>query len=128
MRALLLLLPLALSLPAEADESACSDWLQRWPLEVPVAFAGCAAEGDGAALYRVAAGQVEVLEALLIRQFGMAPLEFRGSAWEPARPGYHRAADGDYRIVLHSAPTLANRREDWEQLDFQLRISPLPPS
>lgn len=128
MRSLLLLLPLAASLLAEADESACTDWLQRWPLEVPVAFAGCAHEGDGAALYRVAAGQAEQLEALLIRQFGMAPLEFRGSAWEPARPGYLHAEDGDYRIVLHSAQTLANRREDWEQLDFQLRISPLPPS
>lgn len=126
MRSLLLLLPLAASLLVEADESACTDWLQRWQLELPVAFAGCAR--DGAALYRVAAGQAEQLEALLIRQFGMAPLEFRGSAWEPARPGYHRAEDGDYRIVLQSAQTLANRREDWEQLDFHLSIGALPPS
>ncbi|MFI8611277.1 hypothetical protein ACIGFL_23530 [Pseudomonas sp. NPDC077649] len=129
MRALLLpLLLVATALLAEQDERACIDWLQRWQLELPAQFAGCAEEGDGAALYRVAAGQAEALEALLIRQFGMAPLEFRGSDWEPARPGYRRTADGEHRIVLHSTPTLANRREDWERLDFHLRISALPPS
>jgi hypothetical protein len=120
----------ALSIPPVQAEN-CVDWLDAWHSKPEGAtFLGCAAEpvADGeqpASLYRLAPGSVEPAEALLIKQFGMAPLAFVCCGWEPPRKGQHRVAGQYYQIALHSAETLANRREDWPAIDFFIRVQPL---